>query len=309
MKSRNPSNATVLIGNLRHHGSPAIRCSEIARLDVQSGGLMPLVETPLDLVVRSPWGRYTTTGSAVVWCASRKVSGAYVWGRPDGAETRAIVQLFDEYPRVMDATFDMIIDTRAVDTVDREALEVLTGWMWKHRSTLLERARISSVIRQEPTGFLLAGLLPTIANNRSFRVSTEPLPAYRAVMGEEGVALAEELEDIVVRLRGVPRELQAIRALLATRLDVTIDDAARALGTSARSLQRVLSRSGASFHEELVTARFAAARDLLLSTDLKIAGIASRIGISERAVTMLFRAKTGLTPMEWRNRNRNEDSR
>jgi AraC-like DNA-binding protein len=227
-----------------------------------------------------------------------------VWGRPDASETRAIVRLFDEYPRVMDPAFDMILDTRGVESVDHEALAVLTGWMWSHRAVLLERARVTSIVRQEPTGFLLDGLLPTIANNRSFRVTAEPVGAFRAVLGDAGPALAEELDEIARRLRGVPRELQAIRTLLATRLDVTIDDAAQALGTSARSLQRALSRSGASFHDELVAARFAAARDLLLSTDLKIAAIASRIGISERAVTLLFRSKTGLTPVEWRNKNK-----
>lgn len=265
---------------------------------------MALIETPQDVIVRAPWGRYATTGSSIVWCASRGLSGAYVWGHPDAEETRAIVRLFDEYPRVMDPTFDMILDTRAVETVDREALEVLTGWMWSHRAVLLERARITSVIRQEPTGFLLAGLLPTIANNRSFRVTTEPATAFRDVLGEAGAALAEELEEIALRLRGVPRELQAVRALLGHRLDATIDDAAQAAGTSARSLQRLLSRSGTSFHDELVAARFTTARELLLSTDLKIAAIATRLGISERAVTLLFRAKTGLTPVEWRNRNK-----
>jgi len=42
--------------------------------------------------------------------------------------------------------------------------------------------------------------------------------------------------------------------------------------------------------------------ELLLSTDLKVAAIASRLGVSERAVTMLFRDKTGMTPIEWRKK-------
>ncbi|RYE82219.1 MAG: AraC family transcriptional regulator, partial [Myxococcales bacterium] len=34
------------------------------------------------------------------------------------------------------------------------------------------------------------------------------------------------------------------------------------------------------------------------------AAIAARLGISERAVTMLFRSQTGLTPMAWRAQRR-----
>ena len=263
-----------------------------------------MIETPPDVLVRSPWGRYAVTGaSSIVWCASRTLGGVYLWGRPNADETRAIVRLFDEYPRVMDATFDMILDTRAVDGVDGEALKVLTGWMWEHRAGLLEHVRISSVIREGPTGFLLVGLLPTIANNKTFRVTTDPVAAFVSVLGEPGAPLAEELDAIATRLRGVPRELQLIRALLSTRLDATIDDAARALRMSARSLQRTLGNHDTSFHDEVVAARMAKACELLLSTDLKVGTIASRLGISERAVTLLFRAKTGLSPIEWRNRN------
>jgi AraC-like DNA-binding protein len=262
-----------------------------------------MIETPPDIIVRSPWGRYTCTGSAIVWCVSRTLCGAHLWGRPDADETRAIMRLFDTYPRILDSSFDMIIDTRGVEVVDGEALAVLTGWMWKHRAALLERVKLTSVVREAPSGFLLAGLLPTIANNRSFRVTTEPLAAFRDVIGEPGVALALEIEAHAMRLRGVTRELQVIRAMLAKRLDTTIDEAARELGISARSLQRRLGEQRTSFHEEVVTARMTVACELLITTDLKIAAVATRIGISERALGMLFRAKVGLSPVEWRRRN------
>ena len=262
-----------------------------------------MIETPADAIIRSPWGRFTTTGSAIVWVASRTLCGAYVWGRPDADETRAIVRFFDEYPRVMDAKFDMILDTRAVEAVDGDALMVLTGWMSEHKD-VFERARISSVIREAPTGFLLVGLLPTIAADRTFRVVTDPLEAFRAILGDAGDELAEEVEAIAARLRGVPRELQAIRALLARSLDATIADAAKELGMSARTLQRGLAKNGTSFHDEVVAARLTKASELLVSTDLKVSAIAARIGVSERAVTLLFRAKAGMSPIEWRTKHR-----
>lgn len=262
---------------------------------------MGMLETSADVIVRSPWGRYTTTGSSIVWCASRTLCGAYLWGRPTAEETGAIIRLFDEYPRVMNATFDMIIDTRAVESVDGDALVVLTSWMWANRK-VFEHAKIFSVIRETPTGFLLAGLLPTIAPDRMFRVGTIPATAFTTILGEQGIAAAEEIEAIARQTRGVPRELQVVRDALFKRLDVSIDDVAKNLRVSARSLQRSLSKAGTTFHDEVVAARMTVACELLLSTDLKVAAIASRLGVSERAVTMLFRDKTGMTPIEWRKK-------
>jgi len=73
---------------------------------------------------------------------------------------------------------------------------------------------------------------------------------------------------------------------------------------SPRSLQRVLGRHGTSFHDEVVAVRLSRAQGLLRSGDLKLAEIGARVGISERALGLLFRAKTGLTPAEWRKQQR-----
>lgn len=262
-----------------------------------------MIETTADVIVHSPWGRYTTTGNAIVWCKSRMLCGTYLWGKPDADETRAIMRLFETYPRITDPQFDMIIDTRAVESVDADALGVLTSWMWTHRKDMRERMKITSIVRPAATGFLLAGLLPTIASNPSFRVVTDAEAAFQEVVGDAGLALAAELEAIALRLRGIPRELQVVRALLAKRVDLTIGEAADELAMSARSLQRRLGAHATSFHDEVTAARMTVASELLLTTALKVVSIAARVGISERALTMLFRTRTGLSPMQWRREN------
>jgi AraC-like DNA-binding protein len=87
-------------------------------------------------------------------------------------------------------------------------------------------------------------------------------------------------------------------------VDTTLDQAATQLGVSARSLQRILTRQGTTFHDEVVAARLALAKKILLTSDQKLAGVGARVGISERALTLLFRAQTGLTPAEWRKQQR-----
>ena len=263
-----------------------------------------LIEVSPDAFTQAPVGRFTSTGSCVVWCASRTLCGARLWGRPDGDETRAIMRIFDAYPRVLDPVFDIVMDTRDIEVVRAEALAVLTRWIWGNRSALLERIRVTSLIREGPIGYLFAGLLPTLGKAGPLRVTTDVGTAFGATIDHTGVQLANEVDAIAARLRGVPRELQVIHALLAQRLDARIEDAAKELGSSPRSLQRWLRRRGTSFHDEVVSARFAAACELLRTTDLKVAAVGARLGISERAVTLLFRARTGLSPSEWRAKER-----
>jgi AraC-like DNA-binding protein len=81
---------------------------------------------------------------------------------------------------------------------------------------------------------------------------------------------------------------------------LTVEDAARALRISTRSLQRMLKDNGTSFQQEIRTARFLKAEELVRSTDDKLSVIAGRVGITEGALTQLFREKVGCTPAEYR---------
>ena len=240
-----------------------------------------------------------------MWCASAALCGAFMWDRPPEAETRRILRIFDQYDRHMQSSFALVLDTRGVDGIDPRSLEVLFSWFVSCREALLPRIRLqASIIREGPIGFLLTGLLPVAGHTHPYRIFTDPAAAFVAVANDSGATLCSEVERIAERTRGVPRELQLLRALLAARVDVTSDEASRVLGMSARSLQRVLTRHGSSFRFELSAARFARAQDLLRSTEQKLAAISVGIGVSERSLTLLFRERTGLTPAEWRRRQR-----
>lgn len=264
-----------------------------------------MIETPYDLFLRAPVGRFTLTRSSLVWCSSASLCGAFFWGRPGEAETREIVRIFAQYEHAMATPFDVILDVREVEIVDPGSLAVLFAWVVQHRAELRQRIGMqASVIRAGPVGFLFAGLLPALQQTHRFRAFTDPDEAFRVIAGDAGLEVALEVEAIAARARALPRELQLIRALLAARVDTTLDQAATQLGVSARSLQRILTRQGTTFHEEVVAARLALAQKILLTSDEKLAGVGARVGISERALTLLFRAQTGLTPAEWRKQQR-----
>ena len=263
-----------------------------------------MIETPVESFVRNPAGRYTVAGSCIVWCKARTLCGLYFWGRPSADELLEVARICEAHPQAMDATFDVVSDGREVEALDGEALAVQMAWLWRHGPSLLEHARIWSVVAEGSVAARLARMMPSFNDSERFRVTTDAHEAFRAVRGEAGAALLVEVEGIAARVRGVPRELHVIRTLLGRRLDARIEDAAKELGVSERSLQRWLNQRGLSFHDEVVAARLAVACELLQTTDLKVAAIAARLGISERAVTMLFRSQTGLTPMAWRARQR-----
>jgi AraC-like DNA-binding protein len=260
-----------------------------------------MIETDYDTFLDSTVGRYTVTGSSFVWCASKELCGAFLWGEPSEDETERILRIFDAYPEHMAARFDIVLDTRGVVGVDPSGLKRLFGWLVAHRGALKKHLRVqANVIREGPIAFLLTGLLPVAAWPVPYQLYTQPIDAFRAAHAE---GLASEVEAIADRLRGVSRELEITRAHLARDVDATIGEVSRALATSPRSLQRVLRKHGTSFHAELSTARLRRAQALLASGDDKVATISARVGISERALTLLFRDRTGMSPAAWRKRH------
>ena len=261
-----------------------------------------MIQAPPAVFVRAPVGHLCVVGTAFLWCASPSLAGAFLWGRQSEAETRAILEIFDLGLRAMSPSFDVILDTRGVEAVDPVPLGVLFSWLVRNTDHLARRLRMQAcVIPEGPIGLLLTGLLPVTGQAQPYRIFKRSSDAFSVVAGADGAALYAEVEEVADQLRGVPYEVRVTREVLAARIDASIDDVSRGLGMSSRSLQRVLGRHGTTFHEEVVSARLALAQALLRGGDLKLADVSARVGISERALGLLFRAKTGLTPAEWRS--------
>jgi AraC-like DNA-binding protein len=264
-----------------------------------------MIQTPYETFRAAPAGRFCVLGTSVAWCASPSLGGMVLWARQSEAETRAILELFEHCLRSMDTSFAVILDTRGVDTVDAAPLQILFSWMVAHLGDLARRVRLQAcIIREGPIGLLLTGLMPVTGQVQPYRIFTDAAEAYAAVAGDAGAALYAEVEGILLGVRDVPREVRLTREILAARIDTPFEEVSRKIGMSPRSLQRALGRQGTSFHDEVVAERLARAKALLRSGELKLGEIGARLGISERALGLLFRARTGLAPAEWRKRER-----
>lgn len=115
------------------------------------------------------------------------------------------------------------------------------------------------------------------------------------------------IEDVARdRPGGAPRDLLDIvmaqlRAQILTGT-VSIDRAARPMGTSVRTLQRELNRAGTDFRSLANAARLQRATELLRHTEGSITRVAAEMGYSSPAnFARAFQKATGRTPREFRS--------
>ena len=108
---------------------------------------------------------------------------------------------------------------------------------------------------------------------------------------------------------GLP-QVRAVVAGLTLSGDVSLEQTARHLGTSPRSLQRHLRARGVRFRSLVEASRFQIAGALLQETDLSVHEIAAQIGYrSPGAFTRAFTRWAGRTPRAYRaaGRRRRDD--
>ena len=261
---------------------------------------MPLFWTTLDSFCRAPIGRYVALPTVTLWASSPSLCSGIAWDVPSEEDARNVIRTFDHYG-LMDNPFSIVIDARHMTGFAPGALPILFGWLAANHAGLAARLRLQvNLIERGPIGFIAAGMLNSIRGSHPMQVFTDSEEAFCAAGGDAAAPLVSELDELVSRLRGVPPEIVALRARLVSDLDSSLERVASDIGISTRSLQRLLSKYGSSFKDEVTAARLALAQRLLVSTDDKLALIAARVGTSERALTSLFRAHTSLAPAEWR---------
>ncbi len=82
--------------------------------------------------------------------------------------------------------------------------------------------------------------------------------------------------------------------------DISLDDVARSIATSRRSLQRAFEGEGITFREAVAVARMRRAKLLLATGRLPVYRVADRVGYRSKAeFTKAFKRYSGMTPTEY----------
>lgn len=116
----------------------------------------------------------------------------------------------------------------------------------------------------------------------------------RRLLAEMAGRLGLDRQPVSARLR------HALRPALGLG-ETTLEEAARGLGLSTRTLDRRLAAEGTSFLRERDAVRFVMAEELLALTDLRVEGIAAALSYANHsAFARSFHRWSGVSPSAWR---------
>jgi len=156
---------------------------------------------------------------------------------------------------------------------------------------------LSSIdVRHDRLGFHAAELLDRLMRGK-------PAPKSPLIVGEPRLVVRRSTDVQTIADRDVAEAVRFIRGHACSRLHVQDVAAHVALShtTLKRRFRRVLSRS---VHDEINRVRMQRARELLAETKMTLAQIVHATGFHHQAYFgALFKAKTGMTPNEYRRTN------
>jgi AraC-like DNA-binding protein len=236
---------------------------------------------------------------------SSVLHGLLLFGRPTRADAEAlsVALTLDLAPGTAPHAF--YVDAQHLAGADPDAFESLAAVYRAH----LPRAeaiytKLALVVAQGVAGAVVAGFHGGATPPFPMRADADGR-ALRAWL-DAPEALHEALVVIMAARRATPALVLQLRAQLA--VDPTIDDAeviARALGMSARTLQRRLQEAGTTLAREVLAQRIELAKRRLVETETPITVVAVELGFAtSQHFSRTFREATGMTPSAWRARHR-----
>ena len=255
-------------------------------------------------LLADPIGAYLAGHSFVAWFQAR-LAGAFASRRLHPDDEPIIRELL--VSPVLPPGYDLLLDSSELDVFDERAYELLDVFFASGGVQLTARLRRFALVR--PGGLTGAGLAGMLYDKVKPIVDAGVFTTRGEAMAWLGYAAdapeVAEIEALLGVVYAAPPIVRRLRELLRQDAGMTLGKAARALGTSERSLQRELARSRTSFRQELTHAQVRTAESLLTGTDDKIETIANRLGFAAAPafITMFARA-VGETPDQFRQRHR-----
>lgn len=218
---------------------------------------------------------------------NRVSSVDYYWllEEPDHMRFCASVPGLDEQDRVQDQLYLLLITINTIGQILGRTWQppeiVIPAMSARTASKLAESLPESQILRQ---GKYASFLIPKELLDCPIAEASGPLPDLDFSLSGDYLSSVLQIIKVLV-LAGKP----------------TIQDAADAVGTSPRTLQRTLTRLGTSFTQRVVDARIELAKEYLLARDRSITEIAKNLGYSDTSnFSRAFRRATGTSPRAYR---------
>ncbi|MBN8615839.1 MAG: AraC family transcriptional regulator [Deltaproteobacteria bacterium] len=241
---------------------------------------------------------YHRTGAFVAWCHGPTALGVFAVGTQRKEDVHASAIAIKQLRRsATHAAF--IADAREFGTEPEALTALFLQVPWAALEMGHHFSRISLVIPQGWASAWWQGLMQAKEWSGLRLRLHEDTAAAADWLGIDPELLAS-VERLATRLRAETVTHRALESFLRLHPTASIEAAARATGSSARTLQRLLAESGTSFVEVRGRARLELARQAL-GTDVKVETVAARIGFASRShFARWFQAMTGTTPTAYR---------
>jgi AraC-like DNA-binding protein len=256
----------------------------------------------------APIGRYWLGRRCCVFAHSPTLLGFACWGRPDVEDVRELLGVCEFALEPELVPYRWLVDNRGLELVEPATFAQFIEYTRRNRDVLGQKIVRQAQLRPEGfVGAVLSGFSRVARLPYPERVfgDVEEAIGWLAVEREVGVDLLTELDTI----RSQTSESNAVVARLRQELEgagtVAIDEAARRLGRSTRSLQRALREAGTTYRVELEAFRVRRAQELLRRDERPLTWIAAEVGFSSaQHFATAYRRAVGETPSEWRMRHR-----
>ncbi|MFN2547558.1 MAG: helix-turn-helix domain-containing protein [Myxococcales bacterium] len=259
----------------------------------------------LDEFLSDPADRYVSGRRWLVFAADR-IGGMIVWDNPSPEDAAHVVRSLpaslkrEPHGYLIDARrMSQQVDPASFTTVVEQAGPTLPQY----------GGRVTRCAVVLPAGMgaaVVMGFFTIIGAPFEVRFFADPIAALEYAGQPDPRSFLATLDALQEKASGTPALLFRLRALLDGHpAGASVQDAARQLSLSTRSLQRRLIEARTSFRAELLAARLRKAQRLLVDSDEKITAIALEVGCgSSQHLSALFRKMTGETPSEWRASHR-----
>jgi AraC-like DNA-binding protein len=266
----------------------------------------------LEELARDPVGSYVAGETFVHFCATPRLWGVLLWGRPSEADARQLGRsLIIELSPPAEPHVS-IVDASRLDGGDAGAFGALERYVTRYAELLRQWVLRLAIVRPGGLGgAIVAGAYEVLPRPYPVAVFGDPHAALEWLSPHAGdapssAALATSLSELYADARATPPFLGALRVLLDGHLGgVSVTGAAGALHLSERTLQRKLGEAGTTFQDEMAGARIRAAKRMLLDSDAPLTTIALDVGCASlQHFSSLFRKRTGQSPSAWRRRER-----
>lgn len=234
-----------------------------------------------------------------------------VAGTMSASDDSAIGGLLDRVARST-SRHGVLVDARGLDAISMDQVSSLIVAIASRESALRIVVRAVAVVLPTDTTRWALGQVEHEGISLPLRFFADAVEA-EAWLGADVPGLAAPSTPPPALADGeVPPEMAAgdarawpiapLRQYLAQNLpDASLDDAARALSSSRRTVQRYLTMRKTTFRELLVEARLERAQELLTLSDMSVSAVSSAVGLRKTDhMRKLFREGLAMTPAEWR---------